>query len=160
MYQNKPFVALGSLLWSPWIFQPYYLYPNIFDPTKLFIGSGIGLNFSPEIIRQWDSKWIKFQCLNNFKFNRHIDSTDAVSIDSYGFCYGSQKEYACVIHLRVLNGSEFYIYFVIAWSRIASLRRVLTIPSIELLGDALLSNVLKYTYYIPSNQRIQNYAGL
>ena len=61
----------------------------------------------------------------------------------HGFCDASEKAYVCCIYLKCITKNNFVSSWLVASkSRVAPIKRKLSIPRLELLGNLILSRLI------------------
>lgn len=110
----------------------------------------LGLKWDQQPPAEITAVWAKYKhelpLLANLEIPRNLfDACDKTSsiFELHGFCDASEKGYAAVIFLRVIEGSAVSTRFITAKTKVAPSKK-LTIPRLELCAAVLLSKLLAY----------------
>lgn len=99
---------------------------------------------SPEISSIWENFVQQLVLLQDIYIPRHVNTTDAKTIQLHGYSDASDAGFCATVFLRVQgNDDQVHTYLLIAKSRVAPLKRV-SLPRLELCGAHLLSKLLQY----------------
>lgn len=86
--------------------------------------------------------------------NKHVPrcyipvSVNIVAIELHGFCDASERAYAGVVYLRMIDSTgDVHISIIISKTKVAPIKR-LTIPRLELCGAHLLARLLHHVQHI------------
>ncbi|XP_031351735.1 uncharacterized protein LOC116177021 [Photinus pyralis] len=147
---NKPPTKRNILSEIARIFDPLgFLSPVTFLAKhimqRLWI-SGIGWDEIPAkpICDIWVQFKLELPRLSQISLPRFIFAEKLQRCQLLGFCDASEKGYACAVYLRIeLPNDTVKSSLIIAKSRVAPLKTV-SLPRLELLGAALLAELLKF----------------
>ncbi|XP_054260682.1 uncharacterized protein LOC128985314 [Macrosteles quadrilineatus] len=128
---------------------PGFLTPVIFwAKTLIQYLWTTGLKWDDPIQDEIRTKWISFleelPVIQNLRIPRYIFTSTHKLAELHGFSDASEKGYAAVVYLRVINlSNDVKINLIMAKSKVAPLKRV-SLPRLELCGAHLLGKLLQY----------------
>ncbi|XP_046426001.1 uncharacterized protein LOC124182586 [Neodiprion fabricii] len=132
------------------IFDPLGLLQPVIVTAKLIMQQlwKLELAWDETLPANIHTAWVDFSShlseLHNLTFRRKILSSNSEQIQLHGFCDASEKAYGACIYLRSTNSSgEVYSQLVCAKSRVAPMKKVQTIPRLELCAAKLLTTLYK-----------------
>ena len=92
---------------------------------------------------QWRSE-LKLLSGKHLRRSYFPDAVDVVAVELHGFCDASERAYAGVIYLRIIDSAgDVYLSIVVSKTKVAPIKR-LTIPRLELCGAHLLAQLLHH----------------
>lgn len=96
------------------------------------------------ISKNWHEFIDGLEVLSKFKIPRWLGMNKTTKSQLHGFCDASQNAYAAVVYIRTVQPSgEIITRLVQAKTRVAPLKKPLTIPRLELCGALLLAKLMK-----------------
>ncbi|XP_060533761.1 uncharacterized protein LOC132706434 [Cylas formicarius] len=100
---------------------------------------------SDDVCRQWNNFKSELPELRAIKIPRRIFVDEPQLVELHGFCDASQTGYGAAVYLkcRDFTGNP-QIHLVIGKSRVAPLKTAISIPRMELIAVALLSDLVDY----------------
>ncbi|XP_060536447.1 uncharacterized protein LOC132708258 [Cylas formicarius] len=100
---------------------------------------------SDDVCRQWNNFKSELPELRAIKIPRRIFVDEPQLVELHGFCDASQTGYGAAVYLkcRDFTGTP-QIHLVIGKSRVAPLKTAISIPRMELIAAALLSDLVDY----------------
>nr|XP_046466158.1 uncharacterized protein LOC124211294 [Neodiprion pinetum] len=132
------------------IFDPLGLLQPVIVTAKLIMQQlwKLELAWDETLPANIHTEWVDFSShlseLHNLTFRRKIVSSNSEKIQLHGFCDASEKAYGACRYLRSTNSSgEVYSQLVCTKSRVAPMKRVQTIPRLELCAAKLLTTLHK-----------------
>lgn len=108
----------------------------------------------PILLNFWQEFVQNLLQLKDLTIPRYLFSSKEISrIDLHGFSDASTLAYGAVVYLRVqYSDNTFSCTLVTAKSRVAPLKKVITVPRLELCAMLLLSNLVKKVSHIFENK--------
>lgn len=107
----------------------------------------LGISWDDELPSHISEKWAKFKTqlpnIENIKIKRWTNyMDDTVNTEIHGFCDSSEKAYAAVIYLKVVQpDGTAAITLLTSKTKVAPIKRI-SLPRLELCGAVLLSKLL------------------
>jgi hypothetical protein len=142
-----PIGALGpAIFWAKCVIQELWIQRldwDVVPPTP--------------IVNKWMTFTTELPLLSELSLPRYIDIGHEKSIQLIGFADASQKGYAAVVYLRVVDVHEVVsIHFITCKSKVAPLKSsnadsTLTIPRLELCAALLLAQLLSHQLEVLQN---------
>lgn len=108
----------------------------------------LGLDWDQPVPIDIGQQWLHFKetlgVLAEVRIPRHIDWDNAKSVEFHGFCDASEKAYAAVVYVRIVQKTGVVsIYLITSKSKVAPLK-TLSIPRLELSGALLLARLWQW----------------
>ncbi|KAE9524046.1 hypothetical protein AGLY_015527 [Aphis glycines] len=135
-----PIGVLGpTIFWAKCVIQELWIQKLNWDEPP-----------SMSVIDKWKMFINDLPLLSDLSLPRHIDVRQVKSVQLLGFADASQKGYATVVHIRIVDAQEVVrIHFITCKSKVAPLKssdadNTLTIPRLELCAALLLSQLLSH----------------
>ncbi|XP_072400345.1 uncharacterized protein [Diabrotica undecimpunctata] len=106
----------------------------------------------PDLLDSWFKFLSSLTNLSSFSIPRCIiEEKDVVQVELHGFCDASTQAYGCCMYLRAeYSDSSVSSTLIAAKSRVAPVRKPLTIPKLELCAMVLLTSLYTKLYAIIS----------
>ncbi|XP_045447930.1 uncharacterized protein LOC123656267 isoform X1 [Melitaea cinxia] len=130
------------------IYDPLGLIGPIIVTAKLFMQSlwSLKINWDEAIPSSLLDKWYKFgeslEKMNPINTQRGIVFGDTNNVELLGYCDASFDAIACCLYLRVFHrDGRVSVALLCSKSRVAPLKKTLTIPNLELNSALLLSQL-------------------
>ncbi|XP_075150323.1 uncharacterized protein LOC142224439 [Haematobia irritans] len=106
-----------------------------------------GTKWDEEISHESLSLWKAFQSsyplINSIKIPRWFGYTPSSDVQFHGFSDASEKAYAAVLYVRVVQGTSVSVHLVACKTKVAPLKTI-SIPRLELCGATLLSEMIDH----------------
>ncbi|XP_050056095.1 uncharacterized protein LOC126549771 [Aphis gossypii] len=135
-----PIGVLGpTIFWAKCVLQELWIQKLNWDEPP-----------SISVIDKWKMFINDLPLLSDLSLPRHIDVRQVKSVQLLGFADASQKGYAAVVYVRIVDAQEVVrIHFITCKSKVAPLKSsdadiTLTIPRLELCAALLLSQLLSH----------------
>lgn len=133
-----------SRLFDPlgWI-SPVVIQAKIFMQKLWLEGLQWDTEVPGDLLMEWTTFRAKLPMLNKFEISRWMQVSNRSAREIHGFCDASNKAYAAVVYLRVVNQQgDVSVNLITSRTKVAPTSPV-SIPRLELLGAQLLANLLK-----------------
>ncbi|XP_072384621.1 uncharacterized protein [Diabrotica undecimpunctata] len=106
----------------------------------------------PDLLDSWFKFLSSLTNLSSFSIPRCIiEENDVIQVELHGFCDASTQAYGCCMYLRAeYSDSSVSSTLIAAKSRVAPVRKPLTIPKLELCAMVLLTSLYTKLYAIIS----------
>ncbi|XP_008180528.1 uncharacterized protein LOC103308616 [Acyrthosiphon pisum] len=139
-----PIGALGPVVfWAKCIMQELWIEKLDWDASP-----------SSDIIDKWHKFTTELTALSSFSLSRYINVCSSKTIQLLGFTDASQKGYAAVVYLRVIDmQDEVTVYFLTGETKVAPFKasqadESLIIPRLELCAALLLALLLSHQLFV------------
>ncbi|XP_060873756.1 uncharacterized protein LOC132947470 [Metopolophium dirhodum] len=139
-----PVGALGPVVfWAKCIMQELWIEKLDWDASP-----------SSDIIDKWHKFTTELPALSSFSLSRYINACSSKTIQLLGFADASQKGYAAVVYMRVIDmQDEVTVHFLTGKTKVAPLKasqtdESLTIPRLELCAALLLARLLSHQLFV------------
>ncbi|XP_075167783.1 uncharacterized protein LOC142239930 [Haematobia irritans] len=106
-----------------------------------------GTKWDEEISSESLSKWKSFESsyplISDISIPRWFGFTPRSNVQFHGFSDASEKAYAAVIYIRIIEDSSIFVHLVSCKTKVAPLKTI-SIPRLELCGATLLSEMFDH----------------
>lgn len=79
--------------------------------------------------------------ISHLKIPRWIQTQENESFELHGFCDASTLAYSCVVYCKIRRGNKSYVTLIAGKSKLVPVKKVLSLPRLELCGALLLSRL-------------------
>jgi len=144
----------GLLAYITKIFDPIGLLCPALLPVKLILQSawvakvGWDERLPEEVIGKFKKWHVEIKCLQDVQVARHVSDGHCSSykqVQLHTFCDASQNAYAAVVYLRTTDDcGHVSVQLLMAKSRLAPVKRLLTIPRMELLACLIGARLTRF----------------
>lgn len=98
-----------------------------------------------DFINEWREFAEQFSLLQNVSIPRHIYPKGSIDCQLHAFSDASERGYSAVVYLRVVSANkQVQLHLLIAKSKVAPIKKRLTIPRLELNGALLAAKLVRY----------------
>lgn len=140
---KRKIISDVARLYDPlgWI-APCVIKAKIFIQRLWIAGTGWDEEPTEDILKDWYTYRNELVHLAEFRLERWVNTNLNDVVELHGFSDASNRAYAAVVYLRVINNSgAIHVNLVAAKTRVAPVKQV-SIPRLELCGAVLLAKLL------------------